>query len=831
MPRNNHSSQTTHKSIWKRLPKWLRIVIYSCVSLLLLLVIFIGVVHWYINNNKSAILSKVSEQVQNHLNNGQLEIKDIDIALWKTFPYVSVVAKDISLTDSLYPQHHRKLAVIEHLYLKLDLMSIISRNHQPNGVLLEGGQIFMFKDSTGYSNTSVFSPKNNKESDPTSGQKIGKLNFTIRNVHFEFDNHYRNKKFDIGIHKMKGYIAIKEHSIDINTSLNLNVEQMAFNLDKGGFLTNTNVNGGIYAVYHTDKQQLEIPENKIKVANHTLYTTAFFSFDTTDRSYRLSIKGKKVNYETGKKLLNRHLQSKLKTLKIHKWVHADIDIQGYMRYADIPRIEIKYSFRNNKVGLPIGEMTQASVEGYFSNKHTDSLPQGDANTIVMVEKMSGLFEGIPIKLDSSYVTNLKAATLHCKVVANFPVEKLNKLAGTSFNFSNGTSDINAVYTGPLFKKDKIQRTLTGHLNITNAAVTYFPRSLKFKNCNARIAFEQQDVVFKSISFSSDSSKLTMWGKGSNFLSAIFKDNFKSSFTLNVHSPQVNLNEFKSFLFARKSNSTLQQQQKESFNTRLDNALAQSDMNLNIAIQKILYRKFIATHINANIGLLSNGIVVNNVDVRHAKGNINVKGRVDQNLPNNPFSLQSKISAVDVSELFDAFENFGLEALQSDNIKGRFSSDIAIKGNFEEDGSLKNKTLNGQVKFNLTQGELNNFEPFLQLQKFIFRNRELQHITFQDISDTFDIANGLVTIHPMEIISSAIYLKMQGQYAFDKGTDLLLEVPLRNPQKDAERIARGQKANRTKGLVIYLRAQDDANGKVKIKWDPRRKGWKEANISD
>src|SRR5690606_15048489 len=98
-----------------------------------------------------------------------------------------------------------------------------------------------------------------------------------------------------------------------------------------------------------------------------------------------------------------------------------------------------------------------------------------------------------------------------------------------------------------------------------------------------------------------------------------------------------------------------------------------------------------------------------------------------------------------------------------------------------DGSLKNKTLNGQVKFNLTQGELNNFEPFLQLQKFIFRNRELQHITFQDISDTFDIANGLVTIHPMEIISSAIYLKMQGQYAFDKGTDLLLEVPLRNPQ--------------------------------------------------
>ena len=76
---------------------------------------------------------------------------------------------------------------------------------------------------------------------------------------------------------------------------------------------------------------------------------------------------------------------------------------------------------------------------------------------------------------------------------------------------------------------------------------------------------------------------------------------------------------------------------------------------------------------------------------------------------------------------------------------------------------------------------------------------------------------------MTINSTAINLSLSGTYAFGPGTDIGIVVPLRNPQKTADRAARGLKPKKNKGIVLYLRARDDKNGEVKIVWDPLHKG--------
>ena len=185
---------------------------------------------------------------------------------------------------------------------------------------------------------------------------------------------------------------------------------------------------------------------------------------------------------------------------------------------------------------------------------------------------------------------------------------------------------------------------------------------------------------------------------------------------------------------------------------------------------------------------------------------------------NPFQIKAIIEKVQVNKLFHAFENFGQTTIIDSNIKGGFSANVALKGNLGEDLSFVKNSFNGSIGFNLKNGELNNFPPLKTISKFVFKNRNLDSITFSNLSNELTLKNGKITIPKMEIESSAIRMIVQGIYAFEAGTDLELMIPLRNPEKDKLREEKGLKPKKNKGIILYLRAKDGKDGKVNIGWD-------------
>jgi hypothetical protein len=56
----------------------------------------------------------------------------------------------------------------------------------------------------------------------------------------------------------------------------------------------------------------------------------------------------------------------------------------------------------------------------------------------------------------------------------------------------------------------------------------------------------------------------------------------------------------------------------------------------------------------------------------------------------------------------------------------------------------------------------------------------------------------------------------------KGTNIAVDVPLRNPKKDADITDKEEKkARRMKGIVLHLLATDGEDGKIKIKLNRNR----------
>jgi hypothetical protein len=159
----------------------------------------------------------------------------------------------------------------------------------------------------------------------------------------------------------------------------------------------------------------------------------------------------------------------------------------------------------------------------------------------------------------------------------------------------------------------------------------------------------------------------------------------------------------------------------------------------------------------------------------------------------------------------------MESLKSENLKGIVSSKVNVSGSITGNGALVPKSMNGTVSFGLKKGRLLNFDPVRKVGKFAFPFRDMNTIEFYNLKGNFDVAGEKVTIHPMQINSSVLNMDVEGVYSFGRGTQIYVDVPLRNPKNDKEITDKEELAKRrNRGIVVHLTAQDGDDGKVGVK---------------
>jgi hypothetical protein len=289
----------------------------------------------------------------------------------------------------------------------------------------------------------------------------------------------------------------------------------------------------------------------------------------------------------------------------------------------------------------------------------------------------------------------------------------------------------------------------------------------------------------------------------------------------VNSSNIDLIEFNSFLQPREKKPKIIRNT-SSIARSLDEALDACSVTLDVDVKKLKYKTFLAEDIIAAILLKKRGFELQSVQLRHAGGTIDGNGSV---IPSRgkktAFSIHAHINGVKVDSLFYAFKNFGQQAINSSVIKGLFSASVYVEGNFLSKSKIDTRSITGIAEFTLENGALVGFKPLEKINKFIFKKRNLSNITFKDISNTLTFENGKIFIQPMRIESNVLNMRVDGVYAYDTGTDVRIEIPLRNPQKDELPVESSRKKKVKKGLVLYLRAIDGKDGNMVITWDDER----------
>lgn len=599
-------------------------------------------------------------------------------------------------------------------------------------------------------------------------------------------------------------------------------KSFAFNTAKGSYLKDKKLQLNLSVIFNKRTKILHIPQQEIRIDDHPVLITGQFGFGEKPPPFRLKINANQVLLHDAASWLSPNISTKLSSITLTKPLDAEANLEGHMKYRDTPKVLITWKTTNNVLVSTMGEWTNCNFTGRFNNEVIPGQGHNDENSAVNIFGLSATLAGVPLKADTIRVVNLKQPLLRGHFRSDFPLTNLNSGADESpVLFKDGSANADLYYTGPVLANDNTPSSLEGVVQVKQGAFTYLPRNLSFHDANASLRFTGQDLLLENIRIKTEKSNLQMDGMVKNLLNLYFTTPEKIELTWNIRSQLADLNEFKSFLAPRRKVKASRSQQKARMsrvNRQLDVVLASSNVVMQVQLDKIIYQRFTAQNVKASLQLTSTDILLKQIALQHAGGNMQMTGTLHQQGNNNNFNMNATVNNVYISQLFYAFDNFGMSSLKSENLKGNVSAKVNLKGNVLDNGSLAKNSLYGTINFNLRNGALVNFGPLADIGNFAFRKRHLDSITIEDLSNTLQVQGNKILIPPMRIASSAINIDVDGVYGINAATNINLAIPLRNPAKDSAVTDMEEKRKRSrKGIIIHLRAVSEKDGKVKIKF--------------
>ena len=127
--------------LFKALKIFLTIVLVLAITVIL-----------YTSINKQKIIRQVTSEISDRLN-GKVVIGNVELSFFRNFPHVSVLLHNVSITDTLFNTHHHTFLKGKEVFVSVNVLKLI--NHEPpiKGIWLQSGELYLYTDSTGYTNT------------------------------------------------------------------------------------------------------------------------------------------------------------------------------------------------------------------------------------------------------------------------------------------------------------------------------------------------------------------------------------------------------------------------------------------------------------------------------------------------------------------------------------------------------------------------------------------------------------------------------------------------------------------------------------------------------
>ncbi len=799
--------------------------LWALAGLLILVVILYLSAALYVSANKEKLIAKAVSTLGT-TTGGTASISDLSLSVLNNFPFVAIELKKVALKDSLFSRHGHHLLFAERLYLRVNPLSLVLGKIAVKKIEMDSGMVYLYTDSTGYSNDYLLKKKTQTttidEKDKGSQEMFDKIE--LKHTALTVDDRSKAKLFDVFVNKFS--VTTKKSGSDyiFKISESVLIKSIAFNQAIGSYMSGQTLNGNYSMLYSAAKKELRFDSIPVRITNQPFHFTGVFSFGTVQQ-FLLRVNANNISVDFAKKLLTEKTAKGISLVSVAGPVDASATLKGSLTGGN-PYIVAQWVTKANTLTTPLLSFNNCSFSGSYTNEVNPDSAHTDENSKVEIYQFRGDWRGLTMQSEKMVINNLTIPVLTADLRSDFLLPQFNTILQTeALSLTRGNGSLSLKYKGPFDHITPQNASLNGTLLIRNGNIVIGAAKSNLSDCNAVFHFVNTNVILERLDCRIHNDPIHVSGNAVNALGLLGDTPGNVLLSLNISAPVLNIDNLTSVLYrklpARKTNVNAKPGSIAQTAQKIDQLLSSGNISVNVNAAKLVYHKFQARNAVASIAIDENSWLLKNASLQHGSGSISVTGKVQEQSAGR-FGLQAamQMKQVDAQKVWYEFENFGIPDLNYKNIKGLLSADARLSLLLDRTGNFDMKTLNGDADFSIRQGALINFKPLQSVRTFVFKNRDFTDIAFAEIKDHIAFNRGTVTIDRMEINSTVMSLFVEGIYGLSGNTDISIQLPLSNLKKrDKDYVPENAGASRGGGMSVFLRAKTDADGTIRIKYDP------------
>jgi hypothetical protein len=732
-------------------------IISILIGVIIAIFVMIGILFSTIYEDR--VKKYIVKRINNSINT-QIDVKEVELSVFKQFPYASLEFKKVTAKDVNKSIKKGTLFSAQSVYLQFNIIDIFNENYTIKKIKVEDGIVNVKIDKNGNDNYHFW--KESGASDNQLSLELEELN--LKGVTFYLLNEYKNVDMSIeavGV-SLSGNFSKDEFTMDTQANLMIHQinekNQSVIKNKRVVILTALSVNQTT-KIFQINQGEIDFEQLQFRLTGNIINKEVGIDLN-------LKSEGKNIAIKDLFSLLPAKKRESLLAYKTEGNITYSCKIRGEYSIKKTPEFNADFELQKGKFTEKLSSQSfdEIYLKGSFNNgfanaAHTSSLKIDSVNANFGAGKISGNclisnFDNPHIKFNSKANVDLKTAKEFFKL--------------DTLETAEGHLEINLQYKGQVNELSNIKASelrklnAKGNAQLTNATLKLENNPNTVENINGTFKFNNNDIDIDSLDFSIKQSHFKLDGKFKNLLAFLFIENEYLAVKTNCHTNKLILDDLLTNSSENSSEYTL-------------NLPDKVILNFKAKVDTFQFRKFRATNLKGRIQLEDKILTATNFSFNSMKGKVNGNLAIDDS-KGSEILITSKLKTdkIDINELFNQFENFGQKAISAENIKGLTSTSIEFASVFDKHLVVKKDKIYVLADIDIKNGELINYKPILALSKYI-EVEELEHIKFNHLETQIEIKNETVHIPKTTIQSNALDLTFSGTHTFNNEIDYHFKV--------------------------------------------------------
>lgn len=761
------------KSFIRRLFKW------TGLTLLFLLIAIILIPIIFKDEIKEMVLKEVSKSLK-----ADVTIEDFDLTFLSTFPNVTIQLYDTKVTGRTEFKGV-ELANVKTIEAHVGLWDVIGGDEiEIDEVHISDAKFDVRVSPEGKANYDIVIPEDQQPAaaEP-SAFKMSLKEYSLKNIEIVYDDQASDMYANIKNLNHTGEGDLTADVIDFATSTQM--DELTLEMEGLSYLSKvkTNADVNLLMEFKEDDSKFTLKENNFTLNNFNMSLDGFYQMLKDHDQIDLKLNTKEITFKDLLSLVPTFYQSGYESMIAQGNLKMNGEVKGRLDEKNLPGWDFGLNVNKAKIQYAgLGSINNITVDA-------GSKFAGGSNLDKMTLDVT--------KFHSEFVGNLIDANLKLRNPITDPL--INSKIKAKVNLAT-IGKVMPLAEGESYKgKLNADVALNGRMSsIENeqyekfdakGLIELFDFLYKSKDLNEDVnvkdltfRFSPQNLSLEKMNATMGKSDFAMNGKIDNYLGYLFGNDKKDQLlkgAFNFSSNNLDLDQLMGVSGAPVTATASAEPAPVDPNAEPLLIPENVDFNLNTNVQKLRYNGINVNNINGNVNVKEEVASLNGLTMNTMGGTVGLRGSYNSKDHNKPaIDLGYNLKEIDIQEITSHFLTIQKLAPVAKYAKGKFSSNLNLKGDLTKALEPVYNSLTGDGDLFTNLVTVSGFEPLKKLGESLSMDK-ISNQTFKDVKAFFSFADGKVTMKkPLKIKLSGIDTEVTGSTSFTQEIDykMMLQIP-------------------------------------------------------